>query len=430
MIVESVVAEKPIVKSRTKVKTGCATCRVRKIKCDEKRPFCQKCVKTGRTCDGYESPFRFFTGQTISKVNSGSTKPDVGIQPIWRSVVEITLQDVDNLNRCFSTKTLFDVKLNCDDEARQILQASMTDPPIRHAVLSLRTLRADLEASGDGPASVAQPTPSQQHGLEQYSKALTGLASNLSSPNSDALKSALLCCQVLISIEQVRKNYAAMAQHIIRGLRIMHEYRARPGFEESGRLEPANPAQLPLLDAFVIKLFAAPCKFADAPETGDVAGATMSACPIPSQERSIEFRDLRKLVPNMRTELTRIAYSTLGLLDRVSQVKTEDIANQLVSEKTILLNSLESWFDDLELSQKEIGLPGPELISVCFLRLFQLILRIVLSTALNFSADLYAKLQTENDQLQALADEISDRVRAYQTCSGTSSSPAEQSAVH
>ncbi|KAF2735149.1 hypothetical protein EJ04DRAFT_394099, partial [Polyplosphaeria fusca] len=38
-----------------KSKSGCVTCRsvIRRIKCDEERPACRKCVSTGRRCDGY-----------------------------------------------------------------------------------------------------------------------------------------------------------------------------------------------------------------------------------------------------------------------------------------------------------------------------------------------------------------------------------------
>lgn len=37
---------------------GCLTCRMRKVKCDEQKPCCQRCVSTGRTCDGYTAlPF-------------------------------------------------------------------------------------------------------------------------------------------------------------------------------------------------------------------------------------------------------------------------------------------------------------------------------------------------------------------------------------
>lgn len=32
---------------------GCITCKIRKIKCDELRPYCKRCLTTGRKCDGY-----------------------------------------------------------------------------------------------------------------------------------------------------------------------------------------------------------------------------------------------------------------------------------------------------------------------------------------------------------------------------------------
>lgn len=324
---------------------------------------------------------------------------------------------------------MFDVNLGCDEEARQVLQASMTDPPVQHAVLSLRALREDLETSGDGPASVAQQTPSYHYGLQQYCMALRGLASNLSSPGSNGLKSALLCCQMFISIEQVRKNYAAMGQHIIRGLRIMHEYRARPAFVDGNKLVPAHHGPLPFLDVFIIKLFAAPCKFADPPVVTDVSGTTLSVCLTSPYQKAVEPRDLRTIAPNMRTELTRIAASTLGFLSKVAQVKSVGIALRLLSEKAALLDSLESWLTDLELVQMEMGPPRPEPISVSFLRFFHIILKIVLLGALDSSPDLYAKLRTENDRLQGIANNVGERVRDYITCSGSNSSRGERSTV-
>lgn len=142
------------------------------------------------------------------------------------------------------------MKLGCDEEARQVLQTSLTNLPIRHAVLSLRALREDLETSGDGPASTAQQPPSYHYGLQQYSMALRSLASNLSSPGSNGLKSALLCCQIIISIDRVQKNYAAVAQHIIRNSRTQDHARV-PGKAKICRnktLVPAHHDQLPFLD--------------------------------------------------------------------------------------------------------------------------------------------------------------------------------------
>ncbi|KAF2091582.1 hypothetical protein K490DRAFT_32436 [Saccharata proteae CBS 121410] len=40
-------------KLRKRTKTGCLTCRKRRIKCDEARPICRNCTKSKRHCEGY-----------------------------------------------------------------------------------------------------------------------------------------------------------------------------------------------------------------------------------------------------------------------------------------------------------------------------------------------------------------------------------------
>jgi hypothetical protein len=40
----------------SKVRTGCSTCKQRKVKCDETRPECLRCTKAGKLCGGYEEP--------------------------------------------------------------------------------------------------------------------------------------------------------------------------------------------------------------------------------------------------------------------------------------------------------------------------------------------------------------------------------------
>jgi hypothetical protein len=126
-------------------------------------------------------------------------------------------------------------------------------------------------------------------------------------------------------------------------------------------------------------------------------------------------------------ELTRIAASTLGFLDKVSQVESLGNALRLLSEKAALLDSLESWLIDLEVVQTETGPPGPEPISMSFMRLFHLTLKIVLLGALDSSPDLYTELRTETDRLQGGANNLEERIRAYRTCSGTSIGRGERS---
>lgn len=402
----------------------CPPSRIRKVKCDEAKPSCQKCVSTGRACDGYDSPFRLVSarpsrGSVYAAAGSAGIRSDIaGSRPgpsrpefvTPPSATEITLQDIDLLNRYFSTKTIFDVNIGCEDAAKQILRASLTDEPIRLAVSSLRALREHLEITGDIVASEDTVSTLQQqppdsgydYGLQQYCAALKGLASNLASPlGSKGLKSALLCCQIFISIEQVRWNFTAMAQHIIQGLAIQHEYRARPSIvtADPNKFVPANHDQLPLLDAFVIKFFAAPCKFADA--------AVQSALP----------NNFRTIVPDMRTELVRISSLTLEFLDNLSQIKSTRAAVQLLPEKASLLDSLESWLSEVDAQHADT-----DLLSVAFLRLFHRVLRVVLLGALDSASD--SELEIENGRLQAVADDIHERVKSYRTAwSGAKSSP-------
>ncbi|KAF5578886.1 transcriptional regulatory moc3 [Fusarium pseudoanthophilum] len=401
-------APKPASRGRSKVKTGCATCRIRKIKCDEAKPFCEKCLKTGRKCDGYESVFRPFpsTPQPI-------VKPDRGQD----NAKEEPPLSTDDLSRYFSTKTIFDVEIGCNEEAEQVLQASMTNDSICHALLSLRALRGNLEAKNEGDTSEtdAQQRLSYNFGLQQYSKALTSLASNLAYPSPESLKSALLCCQVLISVEQVRGNFSAMGLHVFRGLDILREYRARPYLTTDG-LMPARHSGLPALDVFIIKLIAAPCKFT---EQKTSEPSSMMTPPVETNDR--------KLAPNMRAELTKVATSTIALLEETTKIQSEDQARSLLSERRDLLGGLDSWLSALESLQTETQPGKPESISDTFLRILYLILRIILLGTLETSPDLDAKLREENKQLQGLANFVNERLKDYDMRRGIDTSLAKQS---
>lgn len=413
----SIVTRERSVQARTKVKTGCLTCRARKVKCTEDKPFCNNCLSTGRKCDGYTSPFRFCNAPTRG------TKSEAVSIATESALDGISAQEIRLLGHYFSTKSIHEgVKLDLDKEAGQVLQASLTDPPIQHAVESLRALREDLERQklGGNPAYAAHKEWNYNYGIQQYSMALSVLVANMSSPGFNALKSALLCCQIFISIEQLQKNYSAMAQHIIRGLRIMHESRVRPALTSTNSLEPAIHDHLPLLDIYIIKLFAAPCNFAEPPATGNARGTAVPASSLVPPQSGVGIGQPRAIIaPNTRDKLVNISKSTLTFLHRVSQVKSSGGALRLLPEKSTLLDSLESWYTDLELLQMKIGSPGRETISISFLQCFRLILKVILLGALDCSPDLPEKLQIETDRLQSIADSLNERLKNYDMWHGT-----------
>lgn len=379
--------------------------RVRKVKCDEGKPQCQKCSTTGRKCDGYQSRFKDAGSKFLHpKVANPESE-------ICSSRTEITLEHIERLNHYFSTKTLGNIKLDCSKEAKEILEGSLTDPLVRSAVASLVLLRQDLETVGDDWIAQLYPTTSYHHGLEQYNLALNGLTSNLSPPTTQGLRSLLLCCHIFISIEQVRKNYAAFGQHIIQGLGIMNQARARPGFVSSYKLAPSLHTNLPHLDVFIIKLFAAPCPFSD-PEPDSSAHSTPSTCPL-TPDTALGSN----IAPDVRSELTKIAYSILAFLDKVSKVTNLRFALILQVEKAEQLDSLERWLSRLD-SLENHGTIAARPISTCFLRLFHQILKVILLWTLDHSPGLPGDIGPENEKLQSIADDIGERVVAYVTHNG------------
>ncbi|KAF1989347.1 hypothetical protein K402DRAFT_402000 [Aulographum hederae CBS 113979] len=65
------------IKRRTK--TGCLTCRKRRIKCDEGHPQCRNCLKSKRDCMGYDPIFKQQSGPAqIQPAVSGSPHSDIG----------------------------------------------------------------------------------------------------------------------------------------------------------------------------------------------------------------------------------------------------------------------------------------------------------------------------------------------------------------
>jgi hypothetical protein len=355
--------------------------------------------------------------QTVAKAHAGpkTIQADAFAPHIWHVSTDVSPYAIALLGRCFSTKTLFDVKLGCDEEAKQMLQVGLVSPVIRHAVASLRALREDLDTHGDVFAPITLPTPRYNYGLQQYCKALSGLASHLSVPGPARLKSALLCCQLFFSIEQVQGHSAGMARHLIQGLRIMDQYGARPKLVAANMLVPAYHEQVPLLDVFVIKLFVAPCEFADPPASAGPNGTGVAECPLLLPGFAAGSRSTRAIAPDRRAELTTIATNILTFLGKVSDVRSTEKALLLLVDKYNLLNMLDRWLVDLELDRLLLAPHSPEPFSVTFARLFHQILKIVLAGTLNPAEDLSTGLQAEYDRLLKIAIPLEQRIRKQRT---------------
>ncbi|KAJ5646185.1 hypothetical protein N7490_002557 [Penicillium lividum] len=81
----------------TRSRTGCHTCRRRRVKCDEDKPFCKTCVRLGLTCDGYGYIVRYrFTRPTVVESSSQGSFNNIEWAPVAISCINIDDMDISD----------------------------------------------------------------------------------------------------------------------------------------------------------------------------------------------------------------------------------------------------------------------------------------------------------------------------------------------
>ncbi|CAG9945853.1 unnamed protein product [Clonostachys rosea f. rosea IK726] len=391
---------------RPKTKTGCHTCRVRRVKCDEAKPSCNRCLSTGRVCDGYTSIFQVVTVGPSPPTVTAEISPPASLSIYQPGAFVVSLDEINSLADSFHAK-YYRHNIGYHAEARAIL-AKLSDPAIRHALVSLQSLHHEFDARqqryrhDDGNGGLVRI----HHGLDAYNTSVTSLASRLgTSPTHESVCAALLCCQMFISIETMLGNYTAGMRHFIYGLRIMHQYRARPTVNPSGQLEPCN-VPLPALDCFLIKLF---------------ASGRPDAKPMPINRASDTDKGLFdiSLQEQSRGELAALSSQVLQFLDQVSRMQTSRQVKDLEVSKAHILARLESWDWVYTQSLKSLmythKIPAGLKFGAIFTLLLHGVLKVVVSLAMSSSP---ADLDKVNADFQNLTDISNAATEAKRAAAG------------
>ncbi|OAL54652.1 hypothetical protein IQ07DRAFT_676666 [Pyrenochaeta sp. DS3sAY3a] len=320
-----------------KSKAGCITCKIRKVKCDERKPNCARCFTTGRKCDGYQSNFRFFVSSENAPIETRSSI-DYSRLPIEMMHVPSS-EHVQYLARHFTIKPVpvmglrYATGISYESEARATLCAT-SEPAVHHALVSLSTLRRVFEQSGGPAFKISVVAPGVQHGLQEYAHAIRSLVLRMSTHNTTAIRYSLVCCQLFMSIELALDDFTSATQHFVRGLRIMHQAFSRPYFGSDGRLKAAHSQGMPPIDMFAIKLFLTPSPdgltgdflFPEGVATGDLA--------LPAE---------RVAVRNANIQLADMGRSTLALLEAISLLAQDGQAGTLIRQRVVILENLRTW---------------------------------------------------------------------------------------
>ncbi|KAH7088458.1 hypothetical protein FB567DRAFT_339148 [Paraphoma chrysanthemicola] len=215
---------------KLRVKTGCETCRIRKVKCDEAKPACLRCTRTGRKCDGYTHLSR----EKKSDHATAASYRNSSFLAVPQATTALTIQRSPcrslspNLqeNRSFAyfqTRTLpmwtefFDSEL----WSRTVLQLSHSEPAIKHGILALSTMHERYETS----SPVFTPN-SNDFAFVQYMHAVQHSKRLLATHQEGkiGLEMVLIACIIFTCYENLAGNYHTASMHLRNGLRILQQH--------------------------------------------------------------------------------------------------------------------------------------------------------------------------------------------------------------
>lgn len=270
-----------------RVKSGCATCRIRRVKCDEKKPECKRCICTGRKCDGYSTlPFsrrdlqaasQSASRQSIVRAGSdglGGLLPRLVTDPAFSDLLE------KRYFQFFRQRTVADTNsiANCRFWDRVILQACHTTPAVKHAVLAL----SSLHQLSSLPVDDNRGGQHRIYAERQHQKALEEARTLVATSTPEDVDRILIACIIFVIFEGVRGDYTAASVHMSSGRAIVAQHSGRlkatsrrKDLEEIehalARLDlPAicfsdrsSPYRYTLMDFYNTSPFLTPCRFQD-----------------------------------------------------------------------------------------------------------------------------------------------------------------------
>lgn len=192
----------------SKVRTGCMTCKQRRVKCDELKPRCDRCVKAGRQCAGYaeaQPKNRQAAGRPLVFISYMVPDDSISLLPGVSSREKRALE-------FFKQHTLLET-FATPDWPEHLLRASNHEDAVRHAIVALGALHEHYSVTSQVDEGFA---------MKQYSKAMTKIM-KLDMESNTSTDIALISCILFACIESLQGHYRSSLLHINSGLEILKE---------------------------------------------------------------------------------------------------------------------------------------------------------------------------------------------------------------
>ncbi|KAF1960650.1 hypothetical protein CC80DRAFT_513463 [Byssothecium circinans] len=198
----------------TRSKAGCLVCRIRRVKCDQTRPACMKCSSTGRTCEGYpaRAPASISSSHMLRPRNLPISSAMGGDPLEERSFSYFKVRTIPQFSAPFGSEFW----------SRLILQFSVREPSVRHALIALGALHEAFEVGTSSKESCGLSMSTFAN--TYYGKALSVLNAYISNNSWEGLLVSLTCCIMCVGFEWLRGRLAAALSHLRAGLRILGQW--------------------------------------------------------------------------------------------------------------------------------------------------------------------------------------------------------------
>lgn len=225
---------------KPKARTGCKTCKIRKIKCDEEKPSCKRCTSTGRKCDGYDPTFRRPASTASPPPASSDRNGKILLLPQSKAIrltspgylVPVlsfkSKQERDSFD-FFTSKAIASLRGYLDSPfwQREVLQAAHRDTAIQHCVIALGAMhRRFFEGSSSHINEEDMNDHYLQFALKQSNQAIQDLLQKQGTNNKMARmdKVTLMTCSILFSSMSCLQGYQKDAfEHLRSGIRLLNE---------------------------------------------------------------------------------------------------------------------------------------------------------------------------------------------------------------
>ncbi|PQM43933.1 hypothetical protein VE01_10829 [Pseudogymnoascus verrucosus] len=403
------------VKHAKHVKSGCSTCRVRRVKCDEEKPNCRRCLKSGRACEGYGISYGGKLRSTqkpqpkslpIRNISmdlhlNGSPEPFPGVSREERALLDY-FQKAPNLKM----GGIF----RCEFWDSLVLQASETAPGVRYAVIALASVHRSRFTTGDAGNTFSLKYD-DSFALKQYNKAIKDVISHTSVRDPQSIHIAAISCMLFICLEMLRGELQSMNTHFQHGINLIRHIQGRNRRHQQNRgilmMQDPQPLDEHLIHVFTRLRVQFLMLGYDPLDSGPLFA------PDVRHTRPLTIPKDFSTVSAVRHSLDTILNSVVDLIVRIEkEYLTTNIHSPpppiLVGQQKNLQVTVSDWIAAFETSIPSLLLHASlfERLGLCILRIYSDVVTVMLSSCFSMKETVYDAFTSEFESIIRYSEEL------------------------